>query len=304
MDIEFIKMQSCGNDYILLDGFKNEAPNDRLIPDLAAQIAGHRFGVGAQGLVLLRPSTRTDLQALCLDTDGAAMGSRLSALRCAGRYAFDAGLVKNENFTIDSSGTPEADLPAAGASDPADKESIATLEIIDSRNLTVSCGPPYYWDRKQELREQAEEDYTHELLIEGRSLSFTPVFLDKAHLVLFLPDLQDDLQKLADQLADVQPIKHSVPIDFTSVYSREALRVLTWVSGQGQVMANDHSACAAVVAAVLNGFSERAVKVYLESGNLLVDWSEKNNQLFTSGPADYVFTGTYYYDEGDRPSGS
>ncbi len=130
------------------------------------------------------------------------------------------------------------------------------------------------------------------------------MFLDKAHLVLFLPDLQDDLQKLADQLADVQPIKHSVPIDFTSVYSREALRVLTWVSGQGQVMANDHSACAAVVAAVLNGFSERAVKVYLESGNLLVDWSEKNNQLFTSGPADYVFTGTYYYDEGDRPSGS
>jgi diaminopimelate epimerase len=69
--------------------------------------------------------------------------------------------------------------------------------------------------------------------------------------------------------------------------------------GRGVLLASEGAACAAAVAAVLNGFGDRQTLIHLEGGNLFMDWSEADNLLYASGPADYVFLGTYYYEEGE-----
>jgi len=65
------------------------------------------------------------------------------------------------------------------------------------------------------------------------------------------------------------------------------------------MLASEPSACAGAAAGVLNGLTDREVKVLLEGGNLLIDWAEEDGCFYVSGPADYVFMGTYYYEEGD-----
>ena len=83
------------------------------------------------------------------------------------------------------------------------------------------------------------------------------------------------------------------------VLSREEITVRTWIRSQGELLSSEFGAGAAVVASVLNGFTDRDVQVHLSGGNLLIQWSEEDNRLYCSGPADYVFTGTYYYEEGE-----
>jgi diaminopimelate epimerase len=75
--------------------------------------------------------------------------------------------------------------------------------------------------------------------------------------------------------------------------------VRAWQVGRGELLACEGAACAAAVAAVLNGFGDRQTLVHLEGGNLFMDWSEADNLVYSSGPADYVFLGTYYYDEAE-----
>ena len=77
------------------------------------------------------------------------------------------------------------------------------------------------------------------------------------------------------------------------------MSVRTWQVGLGEQLASEGAACAAAVAAVLNGFGDRQTLVHLEGGNLFLEWSEADNLVYASGPADYVFLGTYYYDEGE-----
>ena len=153
MEFEFIKMQSCGNDYLILDSFKQEPPSQAQLPDLASQVTSRHFGIGASALALLLPSTAEDLKMLCLAPDGSTTGFAPSALRCMARYAFDAGRISTETFTIQSN------------------EDTLTVEILDSRNVTFPLGPPFYWDKDRELKERSAEGYTRKIAFNNNEIT-------------------------------------------------------------------------------------------------------------------------------------
>ncbi len=57
----------------------------------------------------------------------------------------------------------------------------------------------------------------------------------------------------------------------------------------------DECACAAagLVAAVVSGFTDREVFVHVRGGDIFLQWEERDNHIWLTGPARYVFTGTY-----------
>ena len=67
-----------------------------------------------------------------------------------------------------------------------------------------------------------------------------------------------------------------------------------WERGSGETMACGTGACAAVVACVLNGLTEREVNVSLPGGSLLINWDEKSNHVFLTGPAEFIADGVFY----------
>lgn len=281
MEIEFLKLQCCGGDFLLLDGLKHPALAELELGELAAQITSRRFGVGAAGLVLLSSGQRQKLRLSCWDTLGSGMPVDPMAVRCAARYAYDSGLLGDDNALLENG-----------------EDSVA-VEVLDAHNITVPSGPPGYWDASGALRERPGEIFTRTLRIGEREHNYTPVAVRGVQAVFFPAAAPLELDRFGPAVEQAGLFSAGTQLVFTRVISREEASVRAWQMGRGELLASEGAACAAAVAAVLNGFGERQILVHLEGGNLFMDWSEADNLVYASGPADYVFLGTYYYDEGE-----
>jgi len=279
MDIEFLKLQACGNDYIVVDTFKNTILNLEALPDMAAQITSRRFGVGGVGLLLIAQGNEEKLRMLLYDPYGEEVGSDGLALRCLARYAFDSGLVTSENFRVESGNR------------------ITPVEVLDSLNILIENDPPRYWQEEELLSERAGETFHRPIKLGSTEINYTPVFIDAPHAIIFARDYGFDYPDMAQELEENARFAEGTLISMVRVISREALSLRTWQVGLGEILSSEGAAYAAVSAAVLNGLADREVQVHLEGGNLLVEWSDQDNRFFASGPADYVFMGTYYYEE-------
>jgi diaminopimelate epimerase len=281
MEIEFLKLQCCGGDYLLLDGFKNPALAELDLGELAAQITSRRFGVGAAGLVLLSAGQRLRLRLSCFDPLGSEMAIDPLAVRCAARYAYDSGLLGEESAAMESG------------------DGSVGVEILDAHNITVPSGPPGYWDATGSLRERPGEIFTRTLRLAEREHNYTPVAVRGVQAVFFPAAAPLELDSFGPAVEAAGLFAAGTQLVFARTISREESSVRVWQVGRGELLASEGAACAAAVAAVLNGFGERQALVHLEGGNLFMDWSEADNLVYASGPADYVFLGTYYYEEGE-----
>jgi len=281
MEIEFIKLQSCGSDFIVVDTFKNTILRPDQLPGMAARITNRHFGVGAVNVALILAGEEGRLRVLCYGGDGEECRPDPLALRCVARYAFDAGLVHSETFTLEAGELRHA------------------VEVIDSLNVMVRSGPAYYWDAERVLKERAGETITRTVAIGDKELRFTPVHVNGQHAVFYAGEASGDLQQLAQTLESSHLLPTGPSISIVRVISREEMSLRTWQAGRGETYASENAACASVVATVINGFTDREVQVHCEGGNLFVEWAENDNRFYTSGPAEYVFMGTYYYEEAE-----
>jgi diaminopimelate epimerase len=281
MEIQFIKLQSCGADYIVLDGLKNAGLEAAHLPDLSTQICSRRFGVGAMGVALVRKDAGARLGMTCYGPQGSQAPADPLAVRCAARYAYDAGLVASESFTVETTG---------GAS---------TVEVLDAHNITLPAGPPTYWDSTCPLRERSAETFTRTLRLKDRELNYTPVRLGGIQAVFFPGAAPLEIAEFGREVEAANAFADGTNLVFTRLISREELSLRIWRVRGGEELAAEGSAGSAVVASVLNGFGERQALVHLEGGNLFIDWLEEDNRLYVSGAAEYVFMGTYYYEEGE-----
>ena len=89
--------------------------------------------------------------------------------------------------------------------------------------------------------------------------------------------------------ADVFPDR--INTEFINVVDRSRLRMRVWERGSGETMACGTGACAAAVAAALNGYADRKVTVSLLGGDLQIEWSEEDGHVYVTGPAEEVFEG-------------
>jgi diaminopimelate epimerase len=281
MEIQFIKLQSCGADFIVLDALKNAGLRPEHLPDLSAQICSRHFGVGAMGVALVRKNAGARLGIACFSPQGSEAGADPLAVRCVARYAFDAGLAGSETFTVELSGAA------------------TTVEVLDAHNITLPSGPPTYWDRNDSLRERSAETFTRTLRLMDRELNYTPVRLDGLQAVFFPGGSPLALSEFGREVEAAGAFAGGINLVFARLISREELSLRIWRVQGGEQLAAEGCAGSAVVASVLNGFGDRQALVHLEGGNLFVDWSEEDNRLYVSGGAEYVFMGTYYYEEGE-----
>jgi diaminopimelate epimerase len=260
---------------------KNPALAELDLGELAAQITSRRLGVGAAGLVLLSAGQRLRLRLSCFDTLGAEMATDPLSVRCAARYAFDSGLLCEENASMEA---------ADGA---------VAVEVLDAHNVTVPSGPPGYWEASGSLRERPGEIFTRTLRIAEREHNYTPVAVRGVQAVFFPAAAPLELDSFGPALEAAGVFAAGTQLVLVRTISREEASMRAWQVGRGELLASEGAACAAAVAAVLNGFGDRQTLIHLEGGNLFMEWSEADNLVYASGPADYVFLGTYYYEEGE-----
>ncbi len=147
MEINFLKMQGCGDDVVVVDGPRLPPEALPQLSRLAHRMLDRRTGVGGNSLVVLGHGAGSLLPLQCLDAEGDERDIPCAAARCAGRYASDSGAVNTNDFILDSDGRK------------------VRAQIIDSANVRVDMGSPLSIEKAAEIRESLRESFSRSLLV-------------------------------------------------------------------------------------------------------------------------------------------
>ena len=278
--MRFAKMQGTGNDYIYVNCLE-EVVNE---PDiLARRLSDRHFGVGADGLVLIRPSGRADFAMEMYNADGSRGEMCGNGIRCLGKYVYDRGLTDKRELDIQTgSGTRHLRL-FPGEGDGAGGE---------IRMVEVNMGKPVL-EADQVPAISEHTCMVHEpVRVGGVEYPMTAVSMGNPHAVIFTGHVRGiDLQRLGPSIEYHGRFPRRVNLEFAQVEDRGTARVRVWERGSGETLSCGTGACAVLVAGVLNDLTDRQVTVKLIGGDLLAQWREDTGEILLTGPAVHVFDG-------------
>lgn len=278
MGIEFTKWQGCGNDFVLVDD-RSESIKDPA--ELSRKMCDRHYGIGADGLIIVRPSDKADTRMRIYNTDGSEAEMCGNGIRCFARWVYELGLVPGEEFTVET---------GAG---------ILVPKIIKENGritgVRVDMGQPVLDAEKIPTKGFGTGrvvDKTIEVL--GETYHVTCVSMGNPHCVVLWDDLSTlDIEKLGPAFENHPAFPNRVNTEFVSVRDKNHVRMRVWERGAAVTMACGTGACATLTACVLNDRTERKAEIELDGGKLFIEWSEKDNHIYMTGPAEEVYKGTY-----------
>lgn len=273
--MRFTKMHGLGNDYVYIDCFE-ETINDP--SRLAKAISDRHFGIGSDGLVLIMPSNKADFRMRMFNSDGSEAEMCGNAIRCVGKYVYDNDLMRKEILNIET---------LAG---------IKTLELTIKEDnvelVRVDMGEPILEPEKIPVISKKEIFKSEPVIIGDREFKVTCISMGNPHAVTFIDDVESfPLEKIGPKMENHEIFPKRTNSEFVQVIDRETLKMRVWERGAGETLACGTGACAVLVASALNGLSERKAVVRLLGGELLIEWNEKDNHVYMTGPAVKVFEG-------------
>lgn len=285
MKIPFVKMEGAGNDYVYIDLIKNSyelAHKDLDYKDLAQKISQRHFGVGSDGFVLILPSNEACCKMRMFNADGSEAEMCGNAIRCVAKYVYDRGYHKEKQLQVET---------LAGLKD---------LWIVKDEkshhkasSIRVDMGEPVLSGKAIPVKIDKEPVVGVPIM----SYIGTAVSMGNPHLVIFTDEITDEQVLQHGPKIEQDPLfPNRTNVEFVKIIRRDLIDMRVWERGSGETLACGTGACASVVAGVLNDLTSRMVDVRLSGGMLRIEWNEKDNRVYLTGPAREVFYGSYYYD--------
>jgi diaminopimelate epimerase len=265
-DIQFVKMQGTGNDFVLID---MAGAIDQLslhdLSEFARRVCDRHFGVGADGLILVLKSEKADYKMRIINSDGSEAEMCGNGIRCFARYIWESTGDKKEAISVET---------IAGVIVP-------TIILDDNKfvGVEVDMGIPN------------EESLNEMLTIDGRNYKINRISMGNPHCVIFVNDLEEiNLSEIGPVIENLPQFPDRTNVEFAKVINKGEILLKVWERGAGATLACGTGACAAVAAAVLNDLTDRKVIVHLPGGDLEIEWPAES-RLLMRGPAEKVFEG-------------
>lgn len=280
--MKFLKVHGLGNDFVLVDareeGDLPGTPGD--LRSLAVRVCHRQFGVGADGLVILREAGDADAYMQIINSDGSEAEMCGNAIRCAARYIYEKGGSRDQSLRIST---------LAGIMVP---EIISRSGLVEA--VRVDMGLPVLDRSRIPMLGDPGPVVDEPLQIEGMTFNVTGVSMGNPHCVIFVPEVEKvPLAAWGPVIENHPSFPGKTNVEFVQVLNLGEVAMRVWERGAGPTLACGTGACAAAVAAALNGLTGRRLKVHLAAGHLLIEWHEENNRVFMTGPAEFVFKGEY-----------
>lgn len=279
---QFVKMHGCGNDYIFIDAMEHSLSNPE---KWAALLSDRHFGIGGDGLVLIEPSALADAKMRMFNADGSEGRMCGNAIRCVGKFLCDRKMKDvNELFVQTLSG-------------------IKHLKMIRNESgivvgACVDMGAAETLAEKIPLKSSKKEVIHQPLVIGDKKYTITCVSMGNPHCIIFCENPENvEIEKIAPEIQKHSVFPQGVNVEFVQVISENALRMRVYERGSGETLACGTGACAAVTAAVLNGYCQEntEVAVRLRGGELAVRYTKE--QIFMTGEAVEVFEGSFVCED-------
>jgi diaminopimelate epimerase len=275
--MRFTKMHGAGNDYVYVNAFTERLPDD--LPALARVVSDRHFGIGADGLILIGPSERADARMRMFNADGSESEMCGNGVRCVAKYVYDHGIARKEELRIETG------------------RGVLTLQVFPEQGrvaqVRVNMGAPILTGRDIPTTLPGDPPLRVPLDVAGRSLAVTCVSMGNPHCVTFVDTITDELVLgVGPQIERHPAFPRRVNAEFVQILSPQEMRMRVWERGSGETLACGTGACASLVAAVLNGLTERTVLCHLPGGDLTLEWAASND-VYLTGPATEVFSGEW-----------
>ncbi|MCI9546329.1 MAG: diaminopimelate epimerase [Lachnospiraceae bacterium] len=273
--MRFTKMHGIGNDYVYVNCLEEEVPD----PGRVARLVSDRhFGVGSDGLILIRPSKEADFCMDMYNADGSQGAMCGNGIRCVGKYVYDHGLTGKERIRIETkSGVKSLEL---------------TVQDGKVRLVKVGMGAPDLSAKNIPISIQEEQAVDFPIQVDEREFHFTGVSMGNPHAVVYVEDVNGfDIEKWGPKFEGHPMFPDRVNTEFCKVLDEETIQMRVWERGAGETMACGTGACAAAVSSILNGHTKDRVTVKLLGGDLQIHWDRQKGQVYMTGPAAEVFSG-------------
>ena len=316
--MNFTKMHGIGNDYVYVNCIENEIANPS---ELAVRLSDRHFGIGSDGLILIRRSNKADFMMDMYNADGSQGKMCGNGIRCVGKYVYDHGLTDKKIVTIETlSGIKTLNLKIEPVGLVEGYPAVSNNGYVVSQ-VTVNMGAPVF--EPEMIPVKLSEGYVagkisnimeinpakdiginpDEKVVIGMGIvmdreyfSGTCVSMGNPHCIVYVDNVDDyPVEVMGPKFEMNRLFPDRINTEFVEVVDRTHVKMRVWERGSGETLACGTGACATAVACILNKKTDDEVTVSLLGGDLKIRWDREENVVFMTGPATTVFEGTYDY---------
>ena len=273
--MKFTKMQGLGNDYVYVNCFEEKIENP---PAVARYVSDRHFGIGSDGLIMINPSEVADFEMEMYNADGSRGEMCGNGIRCVAKYVYDYGLTDKTQISVETlGGIKYLDL---------------TVEDGKVVLVKVDMGKPELKSDLIPIISENEKVIDEPIEVDGQVYHMTGVSMGNPHTVIYVDDVKNlDLEKIGPKFENHERFPKRINTEFVHCIDRNTVEMRVWERVSGETLACGTGACAVAVASILNNLTDTRVTVKLLGGDLQIEWDQKKNHVFMTGPAKVVFDG-------------
>ncbi len=300
--MKFTKMHGCGNDYVYVDGGKENVPSEKK-SKVAQMVSDRHFGIGSDGIIFINPVADDDIdfEMEMYNADGSRSEMCGNGIRCVAKYVYDKKLTDKTNLTIVSAGKKKYIDLTIGSDGLVETVKVDMgAPILDSASVPVSVSDELLSkdNKKYETLSKEYGRLTVDVPIEvaGNTWHMTCVSMGNPHCVVFLPENEDlanfDIEAVGPLFENHSVFPNRTNTEFVKIDDKNNVHMRVWERGTGETLACGTGCCATTVACILNGLTDTEVTVHVLGGDIKCSWDKKpESPVIMEGPATTVFEG-------------
>ena len=280
MDILFQKLQGAGNDFVIIK--YEDFPHEELFPKLAQSACHRNFGIGADGLMVVKKSEVADFFMYYFNSDGSVAKMCGNGLRCFSKYIFDNKLTAKSNLAIETlAGTLDVEIIEDNGKAYNVKVNMGKM-IFDPKEIPVVC------DQEECIKQSIEVD--------GLTYEFSTVLMGVPHTVIFLDELDlDTVKSIGPIIEGNELFPENTNVNFAKIVNRKQIEVKTWERGAGYTLACGTGVTSVCGVAKYLDLVDNEVEVITDGGKLTITIMD-NQEIYMEGPAREICKGVYFFN--------
>ena len=272
MKLKFSKMHGLGNDFVVLDGVRQQVS---LTPEQLRYLGDRHFGVGCDQILLVEKAQQAgvDFRYRIFNADGGEVEQCGNGARCFARFVHDQGLTDQREIRVET------------------MKGVISPRLEGDGNVTVDMGMPRF--SPQEIPFLHDEDVViYNLDVADETLEISVVSMGNPHAVQVVASVdQAPVAAHGPLIESHERFPQRVNAGFMQILDRHAIRLRVYERGAGETLACGTGACAAAVAGIRRGLLASPVRVTTRGGDLTIAWGGEGRPVMMTGPAVTVFSG-------------
>jgi diaminopimelate epimerase len=276
--MKFTKAHGIGNDFILV----SEAEVPEAWAQWAIRLCDRNRGIGGDGILIVGIDAERNIARMrLLNPDGTHGEISGNGVRCVAAYAFSRGFLPASHTVVPPPGPRPVVVERTGENSFLVDTNLG-VPGLSSESVPVAFG-------------SLETVVEHELNVDGEVVRVTCCSMGNPHTAVFVADEDAEamMLRLGPKIENHPLFPNRTNVEFISPLTRSELRVRFWERGVGVTLASGTGSASALVASVLTGRSDRAVRVFCPGGELTESWAANDQPLLQRGAVEIVFEGVW-----------